>query len=159
MGSPDASTECSSTRCIKAIIAPSVGESKYLPRSSRRRALIIRSSGNLITGDPAGRRAAHPSRVKSGHDAPLRRRVIGVTFNREVSAGMYSSFWQPQFPLRSSLHRSRRRPTVGRGDTRYCCAMMAWFSNDLEDGYERTRYRCNSDDRVFAAGTCIRRYL
>jgi hypothetical protein len=36
---------------------------------------------------------------------------------------------------------------------------MAWFSNNLEDGYERTRYRCNSDDRVFAAGTCIRRYL
>jgi len=36
---------------------------------------------------------------------------------------------------------------------------MGWFSNNLEDGYERTRYRCNSDGRMFAACTCIRGYL
>jgi hypothetical protein len=48
----------------------------------------MRSCGNLITADPAGRRPAHRSWVKSGHHAPFSKaRVIGVTFNRELSAG------------------------------------------------------------------------
>jgi hypothetical protein len=90
---------------------------------------IIRSCGNLRTADPL------------------------------VDGRNVFKFLETSVSLRSSLHRSRCRPTVCKGDTRLFCAMVAWFSNDVEDGYERTRYRCNSDDRMFAAGTCIRKYL